>query len=161
MYHLPEGPGALSAPIKPLKADGVTVDTDVLARLHPRHDDSEENVCERLRLWDVHEPALRAAYEDVALRVPAGTGAMPTEAIEEAAEFLSLESRVPGEEVEVVPSPSLKELQYEVVDTLRWVARLAVGWVVRWLGGWAVGWQVEMDGCVCHMWMVFRRLRFY
>lgn len=69
-YHMAEG-DALSAPITPVTKEGQP-DAEVLARLHPRHDDSEENVLARLELWDQHEEALRAAYETVSLRVPAG-----------------------------------------------------------------------------------------
>lgn len=72
----------------------------------------------RLDLWDLHYENLRAAYEDVSLRVPVDTGALPDEALMAAASFLGLESSV--SDIEVVPSHSLKELQYEVVDALRY-----------------------------------------
>lgn len=41
-------------------------------RLHPRHDDSEENVQARLALWDAHAASLKSAYEDVTLRIIPG-----------------------------------------------------------------------------------------
>lgn len=44
-------PGALSEAVRPVKADG-SPDTEVLARLVVRHDDSAENVANRLALWD-------------------------------------------------------------------------------------------------------------
>jgi len=50
VYHLAEA-GALSEAIRPLKPDG-TVDTDTMARLSVRHDDSPQNVANRLALWD-------------------------------------------------------------------------------------------------------------
>jgi hypothetical protein len=48
----------LSPALLPLQADG-SVDQECLARLKPRHDDSEENIRERLRLWDIHFPKVR------------------------------------------------------------------------------------------------------
>lgn len=50
VYHLAEA-GALSAAVTPVKPDG-SPDADVLARLAVRHDDSLENVANRLTLWD-------------------------------------------------------------------------------------------------------------
>jgi hypothetical protein len=50
VYHLAEA-GALSEAVRPLKPDG-SPDTDVMARLVVRHDDSAENVANRLALWD-------------------------------------------------------------------------------------------------------------
>jgi hypothetical protein len=50
VYHLAEA-GAQSEPVRPLRPDG-SPDTDVLARLVVRHDDSAENVANRLALWD-------------------------------------------------------------------------------------------------------------
>jgi hypothetical protein len=50
VYHLAEA-GSLSEAVKPLKPDG-SVDADVLARLSVRHDDSLQNVANRLALWD-------------------------------------------------------------------------------------------------------------
>jgi hypothetical protein len=50
VYHLAE-PGALSEPVRPLRPDG-SVDADVMARLSVRHDDSMQNVANRLALWD-------------------------------------------------------------------------------------------------------------
>lgn len=41
----------MSEPVRPVKADG-NPDTDVMARLAVRHDDSLENVANRLSLWD-------------------------------------------------------------------------------------------------------------
>jgi hypothetical protein len=67
-----------------------------LHRLHPRHDDSTENVEARLALWDLHERALRAAYEDVSLRVPAGTPTSPATLAETSVAFLSLEAQITG-----------------------------------------------------------------
>jgi hypothetical protein len=85
-----------------------------------RHDDSEENVVARLHLWDQHYQALRAVYEDVSLRVPSADGSPPQVACDKIAAFLSLEANV--KDIEVVQSSTLKELQYEVVDTLRYVS---------------------------------------
>jgi hypothetical protein len=82
-----------------------------------RHDDSEENVLARLQLWDTHCEALRAVYEDVSLRVHSADGSPPPVACDKIAAFLSLEANV--RDIEVVRSSTLKELQYEVVDTLR------------------------------------------
>lgn len=50
VYHLAE-PGALSEAVLPLRPDG-SVDADVMARLSVRHDDSMQNVANRLALWD-------------------------------------------------------------------------------------------------------------
>lgn len=50
VYHLAEA-GALSEAIRPLKPDG-SVDADIMARLSVRHDDSMQNVANRLALWD-------------------------------------------------------------------------------------------------------------
>jgi hypothetical protein len=50
VYHLPDGPSASEA-VRPLMADG-KVNQNILARLSVRHDDSQENVARRLRLWD-------------------------------------------------------------------------------------------------------------
>jgi hypothetical protein len=50
VYHLAEA-GAQSEPVRPVRSDG-SPDTDVLARLVVRHDDSAENVANRLALWD-------------------------------------------------------------------------------------------------------------
>ncbi len=77
----------------------------------------------RLALWDEHYEALRAAYEDVSLRVAAADGALPSAACDRAAAFVALESHI--KDIEVVESHRLKELQYEVVDTLRYVPRTA------------------------------------
>lgn len=43
--------GALSEAVKPLKSDGAP-DAEVTARLSVRHDDSPQNVANRLALWD-------------------------------------------------------------------------------------------------------------
>lgn len=51
VYHIAES-GALSESVRPLLPDG-GVDQDAMARLEVRHDDSEENVRARLRLWDM------------------------------------------------------------------------------------------------------------
>ena len=48
-------------PLLPRKADG-SVDKERLARLVPRHDDSQENVKERLRLWDLHLADVRFRF---------------------------------------------------------------------------------------------------
>lgn len=50
VYHLAEA-GALSEAVRPLRPDG-SVDTEVAARLSVRHDDSPQNVANRLALWD-------------------------------------------------------------------------------------------------------------
>jgi hypothetical protein len=50
VYHLAEA-GALSEAVRPLKPDG-SVDADIMARLSVRHDDSLQNVANRLALWD-------------------------------------------------------------------------------------------------------------
>jgi hypothetical protein len=55
-YHMAE-PGALSAAIRPIKPDG-SPDSEVEARLQERHDDTQDNVANRLRLWDKHVSAL-------------------------------------------------------------------------------------------------------
>lgn len=114
VYHLPDGK-ALSDPITPLDKDGKP-DAEVMARLHPRHDDSEENVMARLQLWDEHEPALRAAYEDVSLRVP-GSGGMPADMLDMISDFVTLEASTP--DLDIIESHKLKELQYEIINTLR------------------------------------------
>ena len=95
-----------------------------LFRLHARHDDSEDNVLARLRLWDEHLTTLRGTYEDISLRLDAtapgcndGTDPASAPLHEQAAGFLSLEAKV--EEVEVVASHELTEMQYEIVDTMR------------------------------------------
>ena len=45
------------------------LDTEVVARLSVRHDDSEENVRNRLWFWDKHGADLRAVYCNVSLVV--------------------------------------------------------------------------------------------
>lgn len=67
-FHMPPGPeptakGAKGAPppasavheppVLPLTPEG-TVDQTRVARLQPRHDDSQENVLRRLELWDLY-----------------------------------------------------------------------------------------------------------
>lgn len=59
VYHLAEA-GALSEAVRPLRPDG-SPDTDVMARLVVRHDDSAENVANRLALWDRQVSSLQAA----------------------------------------------------------------------------------------------------
>ncbi|GFR43730.1 hypothetical protein Agub_g4841 [Astrephomene gubernaculifera] len=119
VYHMPDdNSDALSPPIRPERPDG-SLDAEVAARLVPRHDDSEENVCARLALADTHHTALRDAYEDVSLRI--GCTADPRQIFQQALEYLTLEARVP--ELQVVPSTSLKELQYLVTTTLRYRRR--------------------------------------
>ncbi|KAG1679244.1 hypothetical protein FOA52_009273 [Chlamydomonas sp. UWO 241] len=119
-YHVPAKgvTNARSPAIEPTKPDG-SPDDAATARLHPRHDDSEANVLARLKLWDVHAGALRAAYEDVSLRL--GTDCDLQAPFQAAVDFLTLEARCP--DVEVVHSAGLKELQYEVVDTMRYKRR--------------------------------------
>lgn len=56
----------VSPPLLPLDANGA-VDKARLAALVPRHDDSRENVLERLRLWDLHADDVRCC---IALVVP-------------------------------------------------------------------------------------------
>lgn len=51
VYHLAEA-GAMSEAIRPVRPDG-SPDTAVLTRLSVRHDDSLENVSNRLALWDL------------------------------------------------------------------------------------------------------------
>ncbi len=53
----------------------------------------------------------------MSLRLAADTGL--TEPFNAAVQFLTLEARQP--DVEVVESRKLSELQYEIVDTMRWV----------------------------------------
>jgi adenylate kinase family enzyme len=50
VYHI-AGPGARSEAIQPLGPDGKP-DAQAAARLEVRHDDSQENVARRLKLWD-------------------------------------------------------------------------------------------------------------
>eukprot|EP00878_Enallax_costatus_P045167 GHUV01054135.1.p2 GENE.GHUV01054135.1~~GHUV01054135.1.p2 ORF type:complete len:119 (-),score=18.86 GHUV01054135.1:289-645(-) len=50
VYHMAEV-GAMSEPVRPVGPDG-SPDTDVMSRLAVRHDDSLENVANRLALWD-------------------------------------------------------------------------------------------------------------
>lgn len=91
---------------------------DPSLRLYPRHDDSPENVLERLKLSDVHMPALRAAYSDVSVRV---SGKQPVAASFAAVHaFLALEAGKPH--LEVLESWRLKEMCYELVETLRWAS---------------------------------------
>ncbi|GAX74660.1 hypothetical protein CEUSTIGMA_g2108.t1 [Chlamydomonas eustigma] len=117
VYHIPaKDAHALCATIEPVGKDGKP-DAEIMTRLHPRHDDSEENVKARLALWDVHCRHLRAAYEDVSLRLQADTRTVK-EPFELAADFLTLEARVP--EVPVMISTKLKQLQYEIVDAMRY-----------------------------------------
>lgn len=74
-FHLPPTPDpkaknaatALSPPLLPLD-DGGAVDAARVAALKARHDDSEENVRERLRLWDVHVEDVRTSPHHVSLK---------------------------------------------------------------------------------------------
>lgn len=50
VYHIAET-GAMSEAVRPLRPDG-SPDTDIMSRLAVRHDDSLENVANRLTLWD-------------------------------------------------------------------------------------------------------------
>ncbi|GLC37755.1 Adenylate kinase [Pleodorina starrii] len=116
VYHMPdEGAEALSPTISPEKPDG-SPDAEVLARLARRHDDSEENVLARLKLADDHYGALRDAYADISLRL--SCTADPRQIFQQALDYLTLEARMP--ELQIVPSASLKELQYLVASTLRY-----------------------------------------
>jgi hypothetical protein len=197
MYHLAE-PGALSEAVRPLKPDG-NVDADVMGRLSVRHDDSMQNVANRLTLWDrqvsasgiykadslqhvslfcwvatsqhtgpaahskrfaplgvtaitavlrsahprlQHEhtitlepgactlsllqvQGLRAAYEDVTLRVPAAGN--PAAIHAQAESFVQLEAILPSSPDAVGPTSvwplieswQLEELSYRVVSTVR------------------------------------------
>ena len=54
----PPAPQALSPPLPPRAADG-SVDTARVATLQPRTDESQENVLERLRLWELHVADVR------------------------------------------------------------------------------------------------------
>jgi hypothetical protein len=76
-------------------------------------------VLARLRLSDDHFGALRDAYADISLRL--SSIADPRQILQSSLDYLTLEARVP--ELQVVPSPSLKELQYLVVATLRYRRR--------------------------------------
>ncbi|GIL93290.1 hypothetical protein Vretimale_15687 [Volvox reticuliferus] len=119
VYHMPdEGVDALSPAIVPEKPDG-TPDTEIIARVAKRHDDSEENVQARLKLADDHYGALRDAYADVSLRL--GSTADPRQIFQQSLDYLTLEARLP--ELQIVPSTSLKELQYLVATTLRYRRR--------------------------------------
>jgi hypothetical protein len=67
VYHLAE-PGALSEAVRPLKPDG-SVDADVMGRLSVRHDDSMQNVANRLALWDRQVSASGSKHERTACSV--------------------------------------------------------------------------------------------
>lgn len=109
-------PSASTLPaVKPVLQDG-SVDEIALARLTVRHDDSEENVLNRLRFWDMHNRGLRAAYEDVSLRVDAAAAVEVIQAAVE--EFVTVEARI--EALSLVESAALEELQYQVVQALRY-----------------------------------------
>ncbi|EFJ40819.1 adenylate kinase [Volvox carteri f. nagariensis] len=119
VYHVPdEGVDALSPAIIPEKPDG-TPDAEVMARLVSRHDDSEENVMARLKLADDHYGALRDAFADISLRLSSTSD--PRQLFQRALDYLTLEARMP--ELQVIPSTSLKELQYLVAATLRYRRR--------------------------------------
>jgi hypothetical protein len=64
-FHCPpEPPKGAPPPATPplLPRDGKgAVDAARLATLKPRHDDSQENVRERLRLWDLHNADVHSA----------------------------------------------------------------------------------------------------
>jgi hypothetical protein len=130
IYHMPPpGAKALSPAIAPPTGKDGKPDAALLSRLYPRHDDSEDNVLARLALWDLHSPHLRAAYEDVSLRLdasgPANDGTPESGLLlDKSVSFLCIESKI--QDVEVVPSTELTELQYEIVDTLRYRRRQLV-----------------------------------
>lgn len=119
----PQGAKALSPAILPPSGKDGKLNPTLLSRLYPRHDDSEDNVLARLALWDLHFPHLRTAYEDVSLRLdasgPANDGNPENGLLlEKSITFLCIESKV--QDVEVIPSTELSELQYEIVDALRY-----------------------------------------
>eukprot|EP00879_Flechtneria_rotunda_P032088 GHRR01035240.1.p1 GENE.GHRR01035240.1~~GHRR01035240.1.p1 ORF type:complete len:660 (+),score=243.45 GHRR01035240.1:528-2507(+) len=130
VYHLAE-PGALSEAVRPVKADG-SPDQEVLQRLAVRHDDSLENVANRLALWDRQVQGLRAVYEDVILRLPAAGSLQDIAKRAEA--FIRLEADImpsklaavrasgsTGTSIELTTTSwKLEELTYRVVTTLRW-----------------------------------------
>ena len=70
----------------------------------------------RLALWDEHLTHLRAAYEDVSLRIEANTATIQ-EPYDQAVDFLQLEAKLP--DIEVVESKRLKQMEYEIIDTMR------------------------------------------
>lgn len=64
VYHLAEA-GALSEAVRPLRPDG-SIDADAMARLAVRHDDSLDNVANRLALWDRQVRLPAACYAGMA-----------------------------------------------------------------------------------------------
>ena len=125
----PNGAKALSPAIIPPNTKEGKQDPTLLSRLYPRHDDSEDNVLARLALWDLHSNHLRAAYEDVSLRLDASGSAndgTPESGLllDQSIAFLCIESKI--NDVEVVPSSDLTELQYEIVDAMRYRRRQLV-----------------------------------
>lgn len=99
--------------------DGV-LDATVVARLAVRHDDSEENVLNRLAFWDMHGSDLRGIYCAVS-RVMFGERA-PEHVYEDVRDHVVREDTW-HERVSVVKSSLLPDVQYVVAATLKLCAR--------------------------------------
>jgi hypothetical protein len=106
-YHVAEA-DALSPAILPTTADGA-VDEEIMGRLEFRHDDSEENVENRLKMWDKFSEGLRSGYEDVSLRL---AGAQDAQKLHERIKgFVEVESTNPDVQVSVERGATLIGVQ--------------------------------------------------
>ncbi|KAK9808730.1 hypothetical protein WJX72_002676 [[Myrmecia] bisecta] len=106
----------------PMSADG-RPDSAAVAHLTVRHDDTEENVRRRLGFWDCHGRALRAEFADHSMRVEAALD--PDSVYAEVSGFVTLEERL-GDSAASVSSRSLSQLQYEVLETVKYRGRQRV-----------------------------------
>lgn len=116
VYHVPAPKAkALSPPLHPVTRDGV-LDPAVVARLTVRHDDSEENVRNRLWFWDLHGADLRSVYCHVAHVVYAERA--PEHVYEDVRAHVLREDTW-HEHVAVTRSGTLPDVQYVVATTLK------------------------------------------
>ena len=116
--------------IVPSKGTGEE-DTDMTEKLTIRHDDTEENIRNRISLYDYYESGIKAEYHQVSQYIPGGDaesiraqGAMqwhrlsPSGILDAIVDFLVLDDKY-ADEIELVESKKLAEWQYSIVDTLK------------------------------------------
>lgn len=86
-----------------------------MARLTSRHDDIEDNLIKRSELYEQHNLGLRSAFASVSATINA---LHACEAIQStAAEFITIEH---SNKVDIIPSWSLKDATYQIVDVLKY-----------------------------------------
>lgn len=114
VYRIPQSSGKSAHPIRPQLPNG-NIDTAAMARLSSRHDDIEDNLENRSNLYELHNPGLRAAFAFVSATINAQH---VCETIHNAAaKFITIEH---SNQVEIVPSCSLKDAAYQIVDVLKY-----------------------------------------